>query len=298
MASVATIREISGQAGPSGAPAATDITPRPWLATWTLCRREWVRFIRQGNRVFGALGQPLIFWVLLSALLGPSFQWGSTAGTADVPKISYAEYFFPGTLVMIVLFTAIFATISVIEDRREGFLQSVLVAPVPRWSVVAGKVLGGALIALAHAAVFLLLSFTLKVPISLVTLPLVLAYLFIIGIALTSLGLAIAWPMHSTQGFHAIMMVFLLPMWLLSGAFAPAGDNWIGWVITFNPLTYAIALLRYLLYWGADPTVQEAAWRGLPAVWLSLVVTLGFVLVTFGLAWRVASVRSTGDATT
>jgi ABC-2 type transport system permease protein len=94
------------------------------------------------------------------------------------------------------------------------------------------------------------------------------------------------------------MMVFLLPMWLLSGAFAPAGDNWIGWIIRFNPLTYAVALLRYLLYWGADADLQKAAWQGLPSAWLSLVVTVGFVLVTFALAWRVASVRSKGDATT
>src|SRR5215471_18519634 len=178
------------------APADVFVQPRPWLAAWTLCRREWVRFIRQGNRVFGALGQPIIFWILLSALLSPSFQWGTAAGTTEATSISYAQYFFPGTLVMIVLFTAIFATISVIEDRREGFLQSVLVAPVPRWSIVTGKVLGGALIALAHAAVFLLLSFTLDVPIKLVTLPLVLALLFVIGVALTSLGLAIAWPMQ------------------------------------------------------------------------------------------------------
>jgi ABC-2 type transport system permease protein len=298
MASVATIHEAPGQVGAGGAPSAAGITPRPWLAAWTLCRREWVRFIRQGNRVFGALGQPIIFWILLSALLGPSFQFGATADAADVSKISYAQYFFPGTLVMIVLFTAIFATISVIEDRREGFLQSVLVAPVPRWSVVAGKVFGGALIALAHAAVFLLLCFTIDVPLKLVTLPLVLGYLFILGIALTSLGLAIAWPMQSTQGFHAIMMVFLLPMWLLSGAFAPAGNNWISWIIRFNPLTYATALLRYLLYWGADSTAQDAAWRGLPGVGLSIAVTLGFVIVTFALAWRVASVRSKGDATT
>ena len=74
MASVATIREASNQVGAGGAPTGASVTPRPWLATWTLCRREWVRFIRQGNRVFGALGQPIIFWILLSALLSPSFQ--------------------------------------------------------------------------------------------------------------------------------------------------------------------------------------------------------------------------------
>jgi ABC-2 type transport system permease protein len=273
------------------------VQPRPWLAAWTLCRREWVRFIRQGNRVFGALGQPIVFWVLLSALLNPSFQAGATADAGEHPGISYAQYFFPGTLVMIVLFTAIFATISVIEDRREGFLQSVLVAPVPRWSIVAGKVLGGALIALAHAAVFLLLCFTVDVPLTIVTVPLVLLFLFVVGIALTSLGFAIAWPMQSTQGFHAIMMVFLLPMWLLSGAFAPPGNNWIGWVIRFNPLTYCVALLRRILYLDAPEALREAATSGLPPTWLCVLVTLGFVIAMFVLAWRVAAMRSTGDAT-
>src|SRR5258708_2273375 len=62
--------------------AESAITPRPWLAAWTLCRREWVRFIRQGNRVFAALGQPIIFWILLSGLLGSSFQLGTSAAGA------------------------------------------------------------------------------------------------------------------------------------------------------------------------------------------------------------------------
>lgn len=291
--------------------AESAITPRPWLAAWTLCRREWVRFIRQGNRVFAALGQPIIFWILLSGLLGSSFQLSTSTGGAGAniqaveqsvaasarPTISYAQYFFPGTLVMIILFTAIFATISVIEDRREGFLQSVLVAPVPRWSVVCGKVFGGALIALAHAAVFLLLSFTLDVPLSIVSVPLVLIVLFVIGIALTSLGLAIAWPMHSTQGFHAIMMVFLLPMWLLSGAFAPPGNNWIGWIVRFNPLSYCLGLLRHILYWHADSAVKETVLAGVPSAWLCTLVTVIFTVAMFALASRVAAVRLAGDAT-
>src|ERR1700690_4345780 len=83
------------------------IRPCPWLAAWTLCRREWVRFIRQGNRVFAALGQPIIFWILLSGLLGTSFQMGAggaasgriptalTEGSNVQPTITYAQYFFP-----------------------------------------------------------------------------------------------------------------------------------------------------------------------------------------------------------
>src|SRR5215218_7992880 len=121
-------------------------TVPPWPVVGTLCQRELVRFLRQKNRVFGALGQPIIFWLLFGAGLG-----GSKPGS-----LGYA-HFFPGTLVMILLFTAIFATISIIEDRREGFLQGVLVAPIPRWTMVLGKVLGGTAIAMLQGIVFLLL---------------------------------------------------------------------------------------------------------------------------------------------
>jgi ABC-2 type transport system permease protein len=264
----------------------------PWQAAGTLCRREWVRFIRQKNRVFSALGQPIIFWILFSSLVGTSFRW-----PGNDYQGSYSEYFFPGTLVMILLFTAIFATISVIEDRREGFLQSVLVAPIPRWSLVVGKVLGGTLIAVAHAAVFLLLGFLLDISLNVPIIFAVLVYLFVVGMALTSLGLAIAWPMQSTQGFHAIMMVFLMPMWLLSGAFFQPTDNWMAWVIAFNPLTYCVAMLRRLLYWSAPAETYEAVTKQLPPTWLCLLVTLGFLAGTFTLAWRVAAVRATRDAT-
>src|SRR5512133_1987534 len=89
------------------------------LAAYTLCQREIVRFLRQRSRIAGALGSPVIFWILIGSGLGRSFR-----PPGSQVNISYLEYFFPGTLVLILLFTSIFSTISIIEDRREGFLQS------------------------------------------------------------------------------------------------------------------------------------------------------------------------------
>ena len=107
-----------------------------WLPVVSLWRRELVRFARDRNRLFGAIGQPLVFWLLLGAGFEKSFApLGISSG--------YLEYIYPGILLLILLFTAIFSTISVIEDRREGFMQSVLVAPVSRIGLVLGKVLGG-----------------------------------------------------------------------------------------------------------------------------------------------------------
>src|SRR5437868_8032819 len=118
----------------------------------SLCHRELVRFLRQRHRIVGALATPVVFWLLVGAGMNRSFK-------SDVPGgENYLHYFFPGTVLMILLFTAIFSTISVIEDRREGFLQGVLVAPVSRMSIVLGKTLGGTLLAFGQGLVFLVLA--------------------------------------------------------------------------------------------------------------------------------------------
>ncbi len=231
----------------------------------------------------GAVGQPVIFWVLFGAGLQTSFRPPNWA-PADM---TYQEYFLPGIAVLIVLFTAIFSTISVIEDRREGFLQGVLVAPVPRLSIVLGKLAGGTVLALIQAALFLavgpLLTWVgLAPPMELaVTSAIVLktfAFLVLLAFALTALGYCIAWPMDSTQGFHAIMSVFLMPMWLLSGAFFPGGAGWLGWVIRLNPLTYGVAGLRRSLY--PPGTFDD----GLPAMWLCVTVSIGFAATCVAVA--------------
>jgi ABC-2 type transport system permease protein len=256
-----------------------------------LCWRELVRFFRQRNRVMGAIGQPVILWILFGAGLAQSFQLGG----AGNESVSYREYSFPGILVLILLFTAIFATISIIEDRREGFLQSVLVAPIPRWSMVLGKVLGGTIIALVQGTIFLALALTLNVALGFGSIVGVIAFSFVIALALTALGFAIAWRMDSTQGFHAIMSVFLLPMWLLSGAFFPAGDNWLGTVIRLNPLYYGMAGLRNLFYFDASPQVREHVLANLPSLATCSLVTVAFAAAMLILAWWLAAGRTTGD---
>jgi len=259
-----------------------------WLPAVSLCRRELVRFLRQRHRVIGAFATPLVFWLLIGLGMGRSFQTDSPGGG------SYIAYFFPGTLVMILLFTAIFSTISIIEDRREGFLQSVLVAPVSRMSIVLGKVLGGTVLAVGQAAVFLLLAPTVGVSVSLVAALMTLLMMTVVGFALTALGFCIAWRMSSTQGFHAIMNLFLMPMWFLSGALFPVRADTFGpmkWVMSINPLTYGLAGIRRCLYWG-EP-VGATAW--VPGLGLSALVTVCFAVLMFTLATVIARRNVEGD---
>lgn len=255
--------------------------PSGLSAAWMLARREWVRFFRQKNRVVSAIVQPLLFWLLFGTGLRGSFQGAGDQG--------FLEYFLPGTVALIVLFTAIFATISVIEDRREGFMQAVLVAPVGRMPVLAGKVLGGTAIAWVQACLFLALAYVFgTIPLTWSVVPL-LVLLAIMGLAMCSLGMIVAWPMDSTQGFHAIMMLGLMPMWLLSGAFFPipalgadasVGQMGLHWVMRCNPLSYGMAEMRRLLY----PSVDFAAAGWAPGPIWGWTVSVLFLVGTFSLA--------------
>jgi len=243
------------------------------LPVMTLAWREVIRFCRQRSRLVGAFVQPLIFWILLGGGLRASFQPPGTP-----PGTSYVEYVYPGIIVMVLLFTAIFSTISVVEDRRQGFLQGVLVAPVGRSSIVLGQALGGTVLALVQGLLFLLLAPVAGISLSIIAVLAATAVMFLVSFGLTSLGLVIAWRLDSTQGFHAIMNLILLPMWVLSGAFFPATGvpKWIGWTMQVNPLTYGMAAIRRCLYLGS-PTVAGAV----PALGISLAITVLFGLLAF-----------------
>ena len=267
--------------------------PAQFNAVVALTKRELIRFLRQRTRVIGAVGQPIIFWILFGAGLRSSFTAPSWADGLS-HTVSYQEYFLPGVAALIVLFTAIFSTISIIEDRREGFLQGVLVAPVSRLSIVLSKLAAGTLLAILQAGLFLLigplisaigLGSPIEVTWSVTRMLMATAFLVLIAAELTALGFIIAWPMNSTQGFHAVMSIFLMPMWLVSGAFFPGGDSgWLYWLIRTNPLTYGVAGLRRLLYDTTLPVTAE-----LPSMLACVSVTvIATVTLTMLSAWMVS----------
>ena len=274
----------------AGATAA--LSPGLLLPSLSLAKRELVRFLRQRHRVIGALATPVVFWLLIGGGMGRSFQASGLPGGGQ----DYLTFFFPGTVVMILLFTAIFSTISIIEDRREGFLQSVLVAPVPRMAIVLGKVLGGTALAFGQGLLFLLLAPLLGITPSPVGWLAAAVLMLVVSFALTALGFCIAWRMSSTQGFHAIMNLFLMPRWFLSGALFPAEGAWRGlrWVMTLNPLSYGLSGLRHALYLG-DATAAGGGSPTGPGFGVSLFVSAAFAGAMFLLASAIARGHTAAD---
>jgi ABC-2 type transport system permease protein len=265
---------------PMGMPSSAGVM----LPAFTLWWREIVRFYRQPARVVGVLASPLVFWLVIGSGFGTSFRSGGGPGQQH-----YLDYFYPGALIMIVLFTSIFTMMSVIEDRKEGFLLSVMVAPVPRSAIVLGKVLGGTTLSAVQGMIFLIFAPFAGVHLQLLSVLLVALVVFLVSFSLTALGFAIAWPMDSSQAFHGIVNLFLIPLWLVSGALFPitGASKWIQVVMRLNPLTYGVAALRGLMYPGADTNFP------LPS---SVATLLLFSLIMFALALLMANRRSTRPA--
>jgi ABC-2 type transport system permease protein len=258
-------------------PASNSQSAGVMLPAFTLWCREVVRFYRQRARVAGVILSPLLFWIVIGSGFGTSFRAGDGAGQQH-----YLDYFFPGAMVMIILFTSIFTMMSVIEDRNEGFLLSVLVAPVPRSAIVLGKVLGGTTLATIQGLIFLVFAPLVGIHLTLGSFGLVVLTVFLVSFALTALGFAIAWPMDSTQSFHAIINLFLIPLWLLSGALFPlsGASGWMRALMHINPLTYGVEALRTLMYPAAPGTFSLSA---------SILTLLLFTLFMFGLAFAMVN---------
>jgi ABC-2 type transport system permease protein len=262
---------------PARSPAAAAAHPNTaaaslWIPAYSLWRRELVRFYRQKARVVGVIASPLLFWLVLGSGFSRTFQ--SHGGDGSSVSTHYLGYFFPGAIVMIVLFTAIFSMMSLIQDRNEGFLLSVLAAPIRRSAIVLGKVLGGATLAAIQGWMFLVFAPLAGVhagPLDILYSMLIIA---LASFALTALGFVIAWPMDSTQAFHAVINLILIPLWLLSGAVFPASgaSGWLRTLMLLNPLTYGVDALRNGLFPAEVTTFSPL---------VNLVVTLGFCAVVF-----------------
>jgi ABC-2 type transport system permease protein len=270
----------------AAAPRAINISsPGVLVPAYSLWLREIVRFYRQKARVVGVIASPLLFWVVLGSGFAHTFSTGHGAASSE----HYLGYFFPGAVAMIVLFTAIFSMMSLIQDRNEGFLLSVLAAPVSRSSIVLGKVLGGATLAAIQGIIFLVFGPLVGAHMSFGSIGLSMLVIMMISFELTALGFAIAWPMDSTQAFHAIVNLLLIPLWLLSGSLFPASgaSGWLRFCMLLNPLTYGVEALRSCLF-PSSPTEFS-----LP---VNLAVTGVFCVLTFAASWLIVNRRTNRPA--
>ena len=223
---------------------------------YTIWLREAKTFARERFRIIAMIGQPLLYLFILGNGINSGVTLNASGG------INYLTFMYPGIIGMSILFTSIFSAVSIIWDREFGFLKEVLVAPVPRWAVAIGKTFGGATIAIIQATILILLAPVIGIHLSPAIIVEMWVMAFLIGVALTGLGIVIAARMTSMQGFQMMMNFLVMPLYFLSGAMFPlaSAPAWIKALMTIDPLTYCVDGLRNIVF--SNTTITGGALVG------------------------------------
>jgi len=208
-------------------------------AIYVMWLRQIKRFVRAKSRIVVSIVQPLFFLFIL----GAGFQ------RAIIPGITgdYIPFLAPAIVGMAVLFSSMFAGISVLWDKQFGFLQEVLVAPVSRLSIIIGRTLGGATTALFQGFLVLLLSLFIGIHFTSVgSLVLTIVMMLIIACTAVGFGLILASRLTDFQSFPLIMNIIIMPLFFLSTAFFPLQGlpAQVQTAVYFNPLFYMVDGLR------------------------------------------------------
>ena len=220
---------------------------------YTIWSRDVIRFSRNRARIVASLGQPLLFLFVFGAGLSPAM--GAMAGG----NLKFEQFVFPGILAMAVLFTAIFAAVSIVWDREFGFLKEVMVAPVSRVAVALGKLAGGSTVAMFQGTLVLLFAPLLGIKLRLDQALILIGLMLMLALVMSALGILVASRQRSMEGFQVIMNFIMLPMFFLSGAFFPLNGVpiWMEVLAKVNPVTY-----------GVDPLRQVALRESIPQAFL------------------------------
>lgn len=243
---------------------------KDFQAIYVLWLRQMKRFFRAKSRVLTTIIQPLFFLFI--------FGFGFNIAVFPGMEGSYINFLAPGIIAMAILFSSMFTGVSVLWDKQSGFLQEVLVAPVSRFSIVIGRTLGGATIALFQGIVIMIIAIVLGVPIvSTGGLLLTLVIMVLLSFTAVGFGLIIASKMNDFEGFQSIMSLILMPLLFLSSAFYPIIESlpsWLKMLSYCNPLFYMIDGIRGSLT-GINNILN-------PLVDLGIILTLCIIIMGLG----------------
>lgn len=178
-----------------------------------LWRREVMRYLRDRSQIFGGFSRTVLWLVILGFGLGATLR--------EIEGYSYAQYILPGVMVLNVLFAAMQSAFQMVFDRKQGLLRQVLVSPAPTLSIMLGKLMGGASVAVVQGSIPLLFAPLIGVPLTVSGVLAAWAVMFIMGFALTGVGVLIATRMKGFESFGSISNGVIQPLYFLSGSIFP-----------------------------------------------------------------------------
>jgi ABC-2 type transport system permease protein len=281
-----TAQKPSVTTGTTQGPSVFQLDVRAVSIVW---KRELLRYRSDRLRIISSLVQPVLFLVVLGTGLA------NLAGKGMPDGVNFRTYIYPGILAMSVLFTSMFAAGSIVWDREFGFLREMLVAPVHRWAIVLGKVLGGATVATIQGFVILALAGIAHVPYNPVLLITLVGELALLSFTMTAFGVMMAGRIKQMQAFFALNQMSVMPLFFLSGALYPLTGlpAWLAVLTRLDPLTYIVDPMRNAVFshLNLPPSVvgelsHTVTWNGWPVpigLSLGIVAIIGAVMLWVGI---------------
>lgn len=237
-------------------------------------KREALRFIHQRERFFGALVRPLVWLFIFAA------GFRSVLGVSIMPPyethILYEEYIVPGLAAMVLLFSGMQGSLSMVYDREMGSMRLLMVSPFPRWYLLLSKLAAGTLVAVVQVYVFLAIAWWWEVQPPASGYLLVFPALVLSGLMLGALGLLLSSLIRQLENFAGVMNFVIFPMFFASSALYPLWrirDSSVALyqVCLYNPFTSAVELIRFALY--GQVNLEALAWvAGSLAVFLGAAI--------------------------
>lgn len=242
--------------------------------------REMKRFFLQRARIVTAIVQPTVWLVLVGSNLS-----GLTQNPAAVTALgtgSYLEFMTPGVLVMTALYGGVFGGTTVLWDRRLGYLNKMLAAPIPRAAIPLGKL--ASLMVQSWFQVVVILIVALLLGVRIVTgVPGMLFMIFLASlfeVVMGALSLSLAARIKSIEALFAIMNFFTLPLIFTSNAIFPITTMpaWLQRLAILNPLTYAVTPMRIVATQG---WIWPLIWPGVIVLAIMAAVSMALVIRQF-----------------
>lgn len=235
-------------------------------ARYSLTIRELKKWIRNPVNLFITLIQPL-FWIVLfgsafdiTKLIPPSIPGGSSLIMASffMGARNYISFLTPGMLAIMALFSAMFSGMSIIWDRRFGYLTRLLVSPIPRDSIVLSKVFSSTIKALVQSGILLIIAIIIPNGLyvansfNLIDLLGVIGIISLLSVGFSGLFSIIVIRVKKMETLMAIVNLLNLPLMFASTALFPSDimPDWLRGIATYNPLSWAANSLRYLMLQG------------------------------------------------
>ncbi len=218
--------------------------------------REVKRAIRDRGQLFGGVSRPLLWVIVMGIGLNPYFRGEIYGEVRFVVPYTYLQFIFPAVIVLNILYTSVQSAVSTIWDREFGFLREILVSPLPRTTVLLGKILGGTTVAMFHGSLVLALARFADLALTPADILQGLGLMFLLAFGLCSLGVVIANRVRSFEGFGVFSNAVILPLYFTSSSIFPLDPSltsaqtkvvypeWLVTLVEINPLTYAVDALR------------------------------------------------------